>query len=83
MRKKIEAIPKSYIFKYTVSQYCWNYSMAKCFHLEGMNEYIYPVINGFFGEGTISEYGEENDLHYILIGRKDDRRSAMKFIISG
>ena len=83
MRKKIETIPKSHIFKYTVSQYCWNYSMAKCLDSEGMNEYIYPVINGFFGERAISEYGEENDLHFILIGRKDDRRSGMRFLIRG
>ena len=83
MRKKIDTIPKSHIFKYTVSQYCWNYSMAKCFDSEGMNEYIYPVINGFFGARAILEYGEENDLHFILIGRKDDRRSGMRFLIRG
>ena len=83
MKKKIETIPKSHIFKYTVSQYCWNYSMAKCFDSEGMNEYIYPVINGFFGERAILDYGEENDLHFILIGRKDDRRSGMRFLIRG
>ena len=83
MQKKIETEPKSHIFKYTVNQYCWNYSMAKCFDSEGMNEYIYPVINGFFGARTISGYGEQNDLHFILIGRKDDRRSGMRFLIRG
>ena len=83
MKKKMDTIPKSHIFKYTVSQYCWNYSMAKIFDSEGMNEYIYPVINGFFGERAISEYGEKNDLHFILIGRKDDRRSGMRFLIRG
>ena len=83
MQKKIETEPKSHIFKYTVNQYCWNYSMAKCFDSEGMNEYIYPVINGFFGARTISDYGEQNDLHFILIGRKDDRRSGMRFLIRG
>ena len=83
MQKKIETEPKSHIFKYTVNQYCWNYSMAKYFDSEGMNEYIYPVINGFFGARTISDYGEQNDLHFILIGRKDDRRSGMRFLIRG
>ena len=39
--------PKSNIFKYTIGQYCWNYSIAKCFDSEGMNEFIYPEINGF------------------------------------
>ena len=83
MKKKIETEPKSHIFKYTINQYCWNYSMAKCFDKEGMNEYIYPVINGFFGSRSISDYGEQNDLHFILIGRKDDRRSGMRFLIRG
>ena len=45
----MDEIPKSHIFKYTVNHFCWNYSMAKCFDSEGMDEYIYPVINGFFG----------------------------------
>ena len=83
MKRKMDTIPKSHIFKYTVSQYCWNYSMAKIFDSEGMNDYIYPVINGFFGARAISEYGERNDLHFILIGRKDDRRSGMRFLIRG
>ena len=83
MKRKMDTIPKSHIFKYTVNQYCWNYSMAKIFDSEGMNDYIYPVINGFFGARAISEYGERNDLHFILIGRKDDRRSGMRFLIRG
>ena len=84
MQKKMkEKTTKSKIFKYTINQYCWNYSMAKYFDSEGMNEFIYPVINGFFGARDISDYGEKNDLHFILIGRKDDRRSGMRFLIRG
>ena len=83
MKKKTGTEKKSNIFKYTVSQYCWNYSMAKCFDSKGMNEFIFPVINGFFGERAVSEYGEQNDIHFILIGRKDDRRSGMRFLIRG
>ena len=83
MVKKENEIPKSHIFKYTVNQFCWNYSMAKCFDSEGMEEYIYPVINGFFGARAILEYGESNNLHFILIGRKDDRRSGMRFLVRG
>ena len=83
MKKKMDIVPKSHIFKYTVSQYCWNYSIAKCFDSEGMNEFIYPVINGFFGAISISEYRENNVFNYILIGRKDDRRSGMRFLIRG
>ena len=83
MKKKIETETKSHLFKYIINQYCWNYSMAKCFDSEGMNEYIYPVINGFFGARKILDYGEQNDLRFILIGRKDDRRSGMRFLIRG
>ena len=83
MKKKMDEIPKSHIFKYTVNHFCWNYSMAKCFDSEGMDEYIYPVINGFFGSRAISDYGEDNNLNFILIGRKDDRRSGMRFLIRG
>ena len=83
MKKKMGTEKKSNIFKYTVSQYCWNYSMAKCFDSKGMNEFIFPVINGFFGARKIAEYGEKNDIHFILIGRKDDRRSGMRFLIRG
>ena len=79
LQKSMKTTPKSNIFKYTISQYCWNYSMAKRFDSEGMDEFIYPVINGFFGARKVSD--ENNDLHYILIGRKDDRRSGMRFLI--
>ena len=83
MKKKMDSEPKSHIFKYTVNQYCWNYVMGKNFDFEGMNEFVYPVINGFFGARVVSEYGEDNDLHFILIGRKDDRRSGMRFLVRG
>ena len=86
MTKKMSNQPRSNIFKYTVNHFCWNYSIAKCFDSEGMNEFIFPVINGFFGARSIKTENEEfsqNDLHFILIGRKDDRRSGMRFLIRG
>ena len=51
-----------------------------------MNEFIFPVINGFFGARAIQKDNEEiseNDTHFILIARKDDRRSGMRFLIRG
>ena len=86
MTKKMATEPKSHIFKYTINHFCWNYSIAKCFDSEGMNEFIFPVINGFFGARDIQKDNEEisqNDTHFILIGRKDDRRSGMRFLIRG
>ena len=84
--KKIMTQPKSHIFKYTINHFCWNYSIAKCFDSDGMNEFIFPVINGFFGARAIQKDNEEisdNDAHFILIARKDDRRSGMRFLIRG
>ena len=83
MKSQINAEPKSQIFKYTINQYCWNYSMAKCFDYEGMDNFVYPVINGFFGEIAISDISVDNNLNFILIGRKDNRRSGMRFLIRG
>ena len=84
--KKLVTQPKSHIFKYTINHFCWNYSIAKCFDSDGMNEFVFPVINGFFGSRDIQNDNEEispNDAHFILIARKDDRRSGMRFLIRG
>ena len=86
LTKKILIQPKSHIFKYTINHFCWNYSIAKCFDSDGMNEFIFPVINGFFGARDIQKDNEDisqNDTHFILIARKDDRRSGMRFLIRG
>ena len=86
LTKKISTQPKSHIFKYTINHFCWNYSIAKCFDSDGMNEFIFPVINGFFGARAIQKDNEDisqNDTHFILIARKDDRRSGMRFLIRG
>ena len=86
MTKKMTTEPKSHIFKYTINHFCWNYSIAKCLDSEGMNEFIFPVINGFFGQRDIENDNEDissNDSHFILIARKDDRRSGMRFLIRG
>ena len=86
MTKKIVTEPKSKIFKYTINHFCWNYSIAKCFDSEGMNEFVFPVINGFFGAREIHNDNDDtsqNDTHFILIARKDDRRSGMRFLIRG
>ena len=85
-KKNATTQPRSNIFKYTIDHFCWNYSMAKCFDSEGMNEFIFPVINGFFGSREFETENEDlskYDLHYILIGRKDDRRSGMRFLVRG
>jgi len=71
----------SYIFPYSIVPFVWNYSIAKIFDFKGMNNFIYPVINGYFGTNNLSEYSE--DLFFYLIARKDIRRSGMRFLIRG
>ena len=79
IKKKI--IPSSFIFPYTISHFAWNYSIAKIFDYKGMNDFIFPVINGYF-DTRIVNYNED-DLSFIVIGRKDDRRSGMRFLFRG
>ena len=71
----------SYVFSRTVPHFCWNYHIAKKFDFKGLNEFVFPVINGFFGTKEIKEYSETAS--YIVIARKDSRRSGMRFLIRG
>ena len=78
------------IFKYTNHVYCWNSYLAGPFNRacdnnnndnEGMQHFIYPIINGFFGICDGIEYSP--NLELVLIARKDIRRSGMRFLIRG
>ena len=71
----------SFIFPNSINKYCWNYSLGKYFDAKGMDNFIYPVINGFIGIKNVSEYGK--DMKFILIGRKDHRRSGVRLLIRG
>ena len=75
---------ESNIFNFSNINYCWNYYLAKNFIKEthdGLNNFIFPIINGFFGICTGEEYS--GDLTLALIARKDTRRSGMRFLIRG
>ena len=71
----------SFIFPNSIVKYCWNYSIGKYFNIKGMNDFVYPIINGFVGIKEATEYGE--DTQFILIGRKDHRRSGVRLLIRG
>ena len=72
----------SNIFTNTIQYFSWNYSLGKIFDYKGMEEFIYPIINGFFDiKNNILEYGKE--LSFCMIGRKDNRRSGMRFLLRG
>ena len=72
---------KSFIFKYTIHQYCWNYFVGRLLDKENLSDFIFPIINGFFGTCKGEEYNP--NLQLILIARKDVRRSGMRFLIRG
>ena len=74
---------KSFIFRNTIIKYCWNYSIGKYFDIDGMSPFIFPVINGFVDikEEKGENYNEK--FNFILIGRKDSRRSGVRFLIRG
>lgn len=71
----------SYIFPFSIPHFTWNYTIAKEFDYKGMNQFIYPIINGYVGITSPTEYS--SSLTYVLIARKDTRRSGMRFLIRG
>lgn len=94
MRKKIEEgkySPESSVFRFSNRIFCWNSFLAEPYNRyfnevnkttnEGIQNFIYPIINGFFGTCDGREYSP--NLQLILIGRKDIRRSGMRFLIRG
>jgi hypothetical protein len=93
MKKRSETSnsPDSMIFKFTNNIYCWNSYLAQEYNRlfngeqendnEGMQHFVYPIINGFFGTCDGNEYSPNMQL--VLIARKDIRRSGMRFLIRG
>ena len=76
---KINNINNSFIFTNSIIKYCWNYELTRFFDIEGMNDFIFPVINGFINIKEEKEnYVEE--FKFILIGRKDTRRSGVRLL---
>jgi hypothetical protein len=72
----------SYIFNdNTVPQFCWNYNMSLELDSVELKGFVSIVINGFVGIRNVSDYSEE--FNYIIISRKDTRRSGMRFLVRG
>ena len=92
-KKRIEQniTPYSTIFRFSNINYCWNYSLANSYNRkydeenknknEGIQYFVHPIINGFFGTCNGFEYSP--NLELTLISRKDIRRSGMRFLIRG
>ena len=79
---KINNINNSFIFANSIIKYCWNCELARFFDIEGMNDFIFPVINGFIDIKEEKENYDE-EFKFILIGRKDTRRSGVRLLIRG
>ena len=86
--------PDSAIFRFSNRIFCWNSFLAEAYNRnyieknddyksnnEGMQNFVYPIINGFFGTCKGTEYSP--NLELTLIARKDIRRSGMRFLIRG
>ena len=71
----------SYVFTSSVKHFCWNYAISKELDQKLMRDYIYPIINGFVGIQQANEYN--NKTYVVVLGRKDVRRSGMRFHIRG
>ena len=72
------------IFNHSNLKYCWNSYLANDFikkEKDDLYEFIFPIINGYFGICSGEEYS--SDLSLALIARKDIRRSGMRFLIRG
>ena len=79
---KINNINNSFIFTNSIIKYCWNYELARFFDIEGMNDFIFPIINGFIDIKEEKENYDE-EFKFIVIGRKDTRRSGVRLLIRG
>ena len=72
------------IFSFSNMNFCWNSYLAKVFirnESDALDQFIFPIINGFFGVCSGEEYS--GDLVFAIIARKDIRRSGMRFLIRG
>ena len=80
--KNLNKETNSFIFKNSIIKYCWNYSIGKYFDIDGMYDFIHPVINGFIDIKTERE-NYTDEFQFVLIGRKDTRRSGVRLLIRG
>ena len=69
------------IFQNLNVNYCWNYNLFKTLAIPDAEGIVFPVINGFISIRTVDCYDKE--FNYILISRKDNRRTGVRLIVRG
>ena len=80
--KSLSSVQKSMtIFQKLNINYCWNYNLIKSLAIPEAEGIVFPVINGFVSIKTIDSY--EKEFNFILISRKDNRRSGVRYIVRG
>lgn len=65
--------------------FCWNYEIGKNYDNANLLSVLIPVINGAIGI-SVNSYNVSNksrEFSFILISRKDTRRSGMRFLVRG
>lgn len=71
----------SLIFPKTIPHFCWNYNITRNLDYIDLFGFIHPVINGFVGIRSVLDYSQE--FTYLVISRKDWRRSGMRLLVRG
>ena len=71
----------SLIFPKTIPHFCWNYNITRNLDSSDLFGFIHPIINGFVGIRSVCDYPQE--FTYIVISRKDSRRSGMRLLVRG
>jgi hypothetical protein len=71
----------SLIFPKTQKNFCWNFNITRELDSSDLLGFINPVINGYVGIRSVSDYAQE--FTYVIVSRKDTRRSGMRFLVRG
>lgn len=79
--KSSESNNSNILFEKSQTQYVWNLNMTKTIEKPELKDFIFPVINGFVSIKPVTCYDKE--FTYMLISRKDHRRSGMRFLVRG
>ncbi len=65
--------------------FCWNHSLGRIYDTPDLNTILIPLINGSVGIAIVP-YNTNNkpkEFCFVLISRKDSRRSGMRFLVRG
>ena len=78
---------KTFPFANVNTHFCWNYTLGKVYDVPLLNSILIPIINGNVGISVVpystTSSNKTKDFSFVLISRKDHRRSGMRFLVRG